>query len=58
MPERERHTEPVQVLLTPSRKAEFVEHARRRGVPASTLLRIIVTEWLDEHRDNDGSLAR
>ncbi len=46
MSETERPTAPVTVMLTPSAKAEVETAATTRGIPTSTLLRIVITEWL------------
>lgn len=46
MSETERHNSPVTVLLKPSARADVDAAADRRGIPVSTLLRIVVNEWL------------
>lgn len=50
MSETEKHTAPVTVMLTPSTKAAVAVAAAHRGVPTSTLLRIVIAEWLVANR--------
>ena len=46
MSETENLTGPVTVMLTPTAKKQLTEASRQRGIKMSTLVRIIITEWL------------
>lgn len=46
MPDIEKNTEPVTVMLPPSVKAAVLAESARSGIPTSILLRNVVIAWL------------
>lgn len=55
MSDIEKHDQPVTVLLTVTAKRGLATEAFRRGVPVSTLLRVIVRDWMAEHAHPAGT---
>jgi predicted DNA binding CopG/RHH family protein len=46
MSDTRKHTAPITVLLTAEAKTEVEKRAATKGIPVSTMLRIVITEWL------------